>query len=323
MSEFEISSPEAAKALALKYPQWAPSFDNAPLSKPFLTLIARDGGRLLASASLFKDNTPLWQGMPSMTFGHLYAESPEWAKALLQKIKATAPTAMPLFGPMDANSWFSYRCVSDEGIEAPFLMEKITAPFWPECLCDAGFEAVAQYRSALTETLDYEDSAAIHWQKKWPKSGLMIRTFAGIDDLKTLYDLSIISFAKNLFYQPISFEAYQALYAPLLPYAVKDFIWLCFDGETCVGFVFAIPDLAQKMRGEAVDTLIIKTLAVRPGRAYAGLGGYLGWWVHDCARRAGLKRAIHAYMWDGNVSRVISDKSATTMRRYALYGRTA
>jgi GNAT superfamily N-acetyltransferase len=88
-----------------------------------------------------------------------------------------------------------------------------------------------------------------------------------------------------------------------------------------VGFVFGLPDLLRQRRGIPDDTVIIKTLAVLPGRRAAGLGGLLVARCHQAAQRLGFARAIHALMHEGNGSRNICAERARTIRRYALFAR--
>ena len=82
-----------------------------------------------------------------------------------------------------------------------------------------------------------------------------------------------------------------------------------------------MPDAAQAARGEAVDTVVVKTLAVDPEARGAGLGGALVRAVQERARRKGYRRAIHALMHDGNASTRISRRLGRPIRRYALLGR--
>jgi hypothetical protein len=77
----------------------------------------------------------------------------------------------------------------------------------------------------------------------------------------------------------------------------------------------------QAKRGERIDTAIMKTLAVLPGRRSAGLGGLLLFRSYQAAREQGLGRAIHALMHDANVSRNLNREHTRTLRRYTLYSR--
>jgi L-amino acid N-acyltransferase YncA len=86
-------------------------------------------------------------------------------------------------------------------------------------------------------------------------------------------------------------------------------------------FMFALPDVLQARRGEAVDTVILKTIAVHPSVAGIGLGGVLMDLVQRSALQLGFRRAIHALMHETNASRKISGRYARTIRRYALFSR--
>ena len=90
-----------------------------------------------------------------------------------------------------------------------------------------------------------------------------------------------------------------------------------------VGCLFALPDWAQAQRGQSIDTIVIKTVAVLPlavkhGRELAGLGNALVARCHADAATLGYSRAIHALMHDANNSRNLSGRYAQPMRRYVL-----
>ena len=88
-----------------------------------------------------------------------------------------------------------------------------------------------------------------------------------------------------------------------------------------VGFVFTIPDWLQGERGRAIDTVVMKTLAVLPGRSYAGLGSHLVRRNQTMASELGYQRVVHALMHTGNPSRGISRRYGNTIRRYTLFAR--
>jgi hypothetical protein len=88
-----------------------------------------------------------------------------------------------------------------------------------------------------------------------------------------------------------------------------------------VGYLFAIPDMLQAKRGVPIDTIVVKTAAVLPGREYAGLGGLLVSGVHAVASSLGYARSIHALMHESNESRNLSGHYGAPFRRYTLYGK--
>jgi hypothetical protein len=88
-----------------------------------------------------------------------------------------------------------------------------------------------------------------------------------------------------------------------------------------VGLLFALPDFAQAQRGEAINTVILKTLAVLPSLAGLGLGSLLTAKVHTQAYQVGYRWAIHALMHVANRSRRISAHTAQPFRGYTLFAR--
>lgn len=112
-----------------------------------------------------------------------------------------------------------------------------------------------------------------------------------------------------------------AQYRCLLPLVRPELILLAEREGKAVGFLFAAPDLLQAQRGAPIDTLILKTVAVLPGRAYAGLGILLAERCHAKARDLGYRRVVHALMHDANRSRNVSAHYATPIRGYTLFSR--
>jgi predicted N-acetyltransferase YhbS len=93
------------------------------------------------------------------------------------------------------------------------------------------------------------------------------------------------------------------------------------EGEP-VGYLFAIPDYAEALRGEPVGTVIGKTLAVLPGRRFGGLGAVLTDLLHEQALAMGFSRVIHALQHEENDRvRNMSGFFGDVMRRYVLYSR--
>jgi GNAT superfamily N-acetyltransferase len=89
-----------------------------------------------------------------------------------------------------------------------------------------------------------------------------------------------------------------------------------------IGFMFALPDLLQAQRGQPIDTVILKTVAVHPDYRSFGLGSLLLDRCVEIARKLGYTRAIHALMHESNHSRKISSRyEAQIIRQYALFAR--
>lgn len=137
-----------------------------------------------------------------------------------------------------------------------------------------------------------------------------------------MHAVSEASFSNNLLYTNISVSDFIRLYLPLGKYLQPGFVWLAEAEGRCVGFCFSIPDLIQTQRGATVDTLIVKTLATLPQRAYAGLGVLLTQIAHATAAKAGFKNVIHALMHPGSQIKHFGKAEMSVFRRYTLYHRS-
>ena len=307
-----------------------PPFDAAQLADhcPDLHLCAvSPAGKIEAHASLWWKETPGYQEERVGVIGHYASAGGEAASALLQaatrelqKQKCTLA-----IGPMDGNTWRRYRFVVDAGTEPTFFLEPANPPQWPIEWEQAGYFPLAQYVSALNADLLQTDDRMPRVAEKLKDEGVHIRPAVGSElpsDLSRIYGLSQIAFAKNFLYTELPERAYLAQYARLLPQIRPELLLLAERGNDLVGFLFAIPDLAQAARGQAINTFIIKTVAVLPDPSFAGLGALMAAQVQQTGRSLGFRRCIHALMYEGNVSKNTSRRYAHLMRRYAIFQRS-
>jgi predicted N-acetyltransferase YhbS len=227
-------------------------------------------------------------------------------------------------GPMDGNTWRRYRLVTDSGTEPPFFLEPTNPAEWPAWWLAAGFEPLAEYFSAATDDLSARDARLDGVAARMAAAGVTIRPLDPAhfeEELARIYEVSVVAFQDNYLYTPLAREAFFAQYRAIQSRVEPELVLLAEHAGEPVGFVFATPDYAQAQRGEPVTTAIVKTLAVLPGRANAGLGGLLLGEVHAAARRLGFTRAIHALMHETNKSRNLSAHYARTIRRYKLFAK--
>lgn len=226
-------------------------------------------------------------------------------------------------GPMDGSAWRRYRLVTERGKAPPFFLEPDNPDDWPGHFRAAGFEPIASYTSAWEPLRDDEDPRLARAERRLAEQGVTIRAvdMARFDeDLRRGYAVATVAFRRNFLYTDISEQEFLEQYR-LLKAAVKaELAFLAMDGVVPVGFMLALPDLAQSRRGETLSQVVMKTAAILPGRAYAGLGTVLMGRAKLAARRLGFKAAIHALMHDANSSRNWS-RGASVLRRYALFAR--
>jgi GNAT superfamily N-acetyltransferase len=306
-----------------------PPFDSRQLAdhRPDLHLCAlSDTGTVEAHASLWWSDTPVFESHRVGVVGH-YASANDQAAALL--LRAALHTLQEqngtlAVGPMDGNTWRRYRFVVDAGTEPPFFLEPTNPPAAPQQWERAGFTPLAHYVSAINTDLSQQDQRMLRVAERMEQRGVSIRSARASEllfELSRIYRVSQAAFARNFLYTELSEAAYLAQYEKLLPHIRPEFLLLAERGPELTGFAFAIPDLAQAARGQAMDTLLVKTVAILPDPVLAGLGALLLSQVQQIARQAGFRRCVHALMYEGNVSRNTSLHYATVMRRYAIFSR--
>lgn len=278
-----------------------------------------------ARASLWWRQVPAYPGHRLGIVGHYAAHDEAVGVEVLRKAIAELQShgCTLIIGPMDGNTWQRYRWVSDRGTEPPFFLEPDNPIEWNQHFLAAGFQPFATYSSALNADLSQRDERMLAVGKRLEQQGVRVRSLNLNDfetELQRIYHLSLTSFQQNLFYSPIAEAEFLAQYTPIKPYIQPDLVLLAEQDDRLIGYLFAIPDLLQAQRGEAINTAIIKTVAVLPGRARAGLGSYLVDQGQAIAQSLGYTRVIHALMHDSNTSRNISGRFAQAIRRYTLYG---
>lgn len=267
-----------------------------------------------ARATLYHDG-PDWQGAPTATIGEFKCNTAEAGAALLQDIcNQLASSGVPaVLGPMNGDTWHSYRLVTESDGSPPFLMEPQSKAQDVQAFQSAGFETLAKYFSARTEV-----APAIGDPPAQP-DGLTVTNWNGTDPeahFAEVYALSTGAFAANAFYKPIDLDAFLALYMPFVPLLRPELIFTARDDTGQLqGYLFGIPNYGA---GAEPDTVILKTYAsLQPG-----LGHVMSHAFHTRALDLGFANAIHALMHDDNRSAESSRlHGAKVFRRYALMGR--
>lgn len=279
-----------------------------------------------ASVALWWTRVPPLDEERIGAIGAFSADSSEAAAAVLaeaeERLRAQGCTLA--VGPMDGNTWRKYRLVTEAGDEPPFLLEPVNPPEWLGWWRTAGFGPLAEYFSTATEDLEARDERVDGVAARMKAAGVTVRAFR-LDEfeaeLERIYEVSVVSFQSNYLYTPLPKEAFLAQYRAIRNRVRPELVLLAEQAGQPVGYVFAVPDYAQAARGEKVTTVIVKTLAVLPGRQHAGLGAWLLAEAHTAARGLGFTRAIHALMHETNKSRNLSAHYAKMIRRYTLFSK--
>jgi len=295
-------------------------------------VVQGEDGAAAASGSIWWKNTPALpeghalHGQRLGVIGHYDATQGEAAHLLLDHLcsRLKAQGCDLAIGPMDGNTWRRYRFITERGEVPPFFLEPDNPDDYPLQWQAAGFEPLAGYTSGATTDLNRTDPRLARVRERLATAGVALRPIDPDDfdaELGRIFDLSLIGFRGNFLYTPIDQDEFLAMYRAIKPYVRPELTVIAeqhtTSGKTPAGFLFAVPNLTKAVP----DEMIIKTVAVLPGRAYAGLGALMVEECHKTAYRMGYRRAIHALMYDGNESRNISSHYGETIRRYTLFAR--
>lgn len=296
------------------------------LHRPDRRLLVLERGTLLARCSCWWNQTAPLDGKRIGAIGHYAASDAAAAAVLLARASSVLAEAgcATAVGPMDGNTWRRYRFIVDRGSEPAFFLEPDNSDEWPLQWSAGGFSPLAHYISAANEDIGRQDPRTAAALSRLTSEGISIRSFdpaRAEDELRRMFRLSLAAFKDNFLYSPLDEHEFLAQNQAVLPFAHSDLILLAERRTELVGFMFAIADVLQARRGLAVDTVILKTIAVDPAVTGMGLGGALMDLVQRAAKGLGFRRAIHALMHERNVSRRISDRYAQPIRRYALFAR--
>jgi GNAT superfamily N-acetyltransferase len=289
-------------------------------------MLRSSGGAVAARCSLWWSGTPSHAGQRLGYIGHYAARDAAAAAELLdwacEQLAAHAALAV---APIDGNTWNRYRLLTERGTEPVFFLEPDNPDDWLAHFTANGFTALANYYSALNEDLSRPDPRTGELMRRLTDRGIRLRCLnmdRFEEELRSLCHLALSSFQGNFLYTAISEEDFLAQYLPIRPYLRPELVHIAEKDNQPIGFMLAVPDLLQARRGQAIDTVILKTMAVHPDHTGGGLGTLLVAHCQDEAARLGYRRAIHALMHESNNSRRISGHTARTIRRYTLFARS-
>lgn len=247
-------------------------------------------------------------------------------------------------GPIDGDTWHSYRLNVGPDTEPPFLMEPYNPVYYPEHWERNDFKHLEGYYS-----LQVSDVAGVierldpKYRKALDAGYRLERLQAGRfeDELKRIYALSCKIFESNYLYSPISQAQFVELYMGARALVDPDLVFFARAADgTDAGFLFAFPDRFQAvaaMRGsrgvlarlrfllarKRADAVNLKSLGVLDTHRRSGLGAALMFCGYRAAHRKGFRKANLCLILDDNPSGRLEGGLGRLLRRYQLYRWTA
>ncbi|HEY1045951.1 MAG TPA: hypothetical protein VGF79_05890 [Bacteroidia bacterium] len=268
-----------------------------------------------AFAVVYEDNSAfsvLFHGQNSKVyFGCLGLLDSSDAKRFIQKLCVMVREKcgpVELHGPINGNSWYSYRLPIDHS-ESLFVGDPTCKGFSHHDFIDNGFEVAQSYETYLQKDLSGVEPIE--------SSRLMIK-YHSLEELQSmlpvLYDVSIEAFKHAAYFTDMPKDLYIDRYASLLPFGKLDlmpYVW--HENGQLMAYSFCY-------NGFEKGDLVLKTLASRNNRLSAGAGRLMASEIISKARSMGYSRIWHALMHSNNVSKIMSGKfKGEPYKKYAVY----
>ena len=274
----------------------------------------------------WRDTVPL-DGERIGTIGHYAAVDPLAGRAVIRRALARLRSrgCSMAIGPMNGNTWRSYRFVIERGTAKPFFLEPTNPDSWPDDFAECGFDPLSWYVSELNPDIATRQPELGSLQQKMKRLGVQITPISTGDpdgEMEGIYDVVCESFKDSFLYTPLDRESYRSIYVPMLKKVDPRLMLVAKQEAQVVGFIFAPPDYLQQATSNNIDTIVIKTVAILPRKRYSGLGRLLIVDLLQSAVELGYTKAISALMQTDKQSQRISSACAGPMRRYALFARS-
>lgn len=282
-------------------------------------------------------------GRPLGTLGLFEAlDHPEAVKELFETsigwLRDTG--AGTVVGPMNGDTWHSYRLSIGPFDYPPFLMEPYNPRYYPELWERCGFTTLESYYSQRVEDVQALMNGLERKHERALSNGYTMRQLDSsrfLEELETIYDLSRESFADSFLYSEIPLREFIDMYAGAKRLVDPELTWFAHapDGSAA-GFLFVLPDKLRAVaamrgrrdalallrfalaRGKA-DAFNIKTAGVARAHRRMGLFAALTFCACGAAVRKGYRVVNLCLIKEGNPSGALADSLAKVLRRYVLY----
>lgn len=287
-------------------------------------MVVEGDSHIKARCSLWWTSTPCVPNTRLGLIGHYAADSQTAANLLISDAcrRLAVNGCSQVIGPMDGNTWRPYRLITQRGSEPIFFLEPDHPDTWPLHFTTSGFKPLKTYYSSLATDLSCPQPKIQLLNERLIKAGVKFRQInlgRFEDELRRLYGFCLLSFSENFLFAPICEAEFMRMYLSLKPFVCPELVLIAEYDDSPIGLVFGIRNYREADRGQTIDTLIIKSLAVHPAQRGRGLGSVLLARCHSAAKNLGYTRAIHTFMIEDNISRKISAHYARPIRQYRLF----
>jgi len=226
-----------------------------------------------------------------------------------------------MVGPMNGSTWNKYRFKTSNPADS-FFLDVNNPVYYNKQFEEAGFSVIGNYFSNLDESLKYDDAQLDKFRNHYEDKGAIIRNIDLLNleiELEKIAEFSNIAFANNFLFTPIAQSQFVQKYLQLGALMDAKFIWIVEDKNSEIQAVcFAIKDVTD-LTGK---TIIIKTIAARPGTPFKGIATFLCRNLIRFGKSLGYERIVHALILEDNLSLNASEKYGNSYCEYNLFGKS-
>lgn len=248
--------------------------------------------------------------------------------------------ATRVVGPMDGDTWHSYRFVISDFERAPFVKEPSNPAYYPKLWEAAGFSVAESYDTFVINEVEQAADKLKPFYKRVIRNRYRFEPILKKNyfaRLPVIYELSCRIFENNVLYSPIDYDEFEAMYRPAKSILKNGLSWLAWNSAGVpAGFIFVYPDVIKAVRSmqdgsgliAKLNFLInrrkatrscIKSLGVIPESRGSGLSSALMHLSLANSNQQGYHQSLMALMHSSNDSRRMGGSFERPYRRYALY----
>ena len=219
-----------------------------------------------------------------------------------------------IYGPLNYNTWFSYRFRVDDSPEN-YIWEPNQPREYIKIFANSGFKTAERYYSACTDRMDAFIKNNENKLDKCKKKGFNFSVVAPeeLDSLLfELYKIAVKCFRTAVFYEPIDFPAFKSIYYPLA-------------GRSQY-FCIKVEDPYKKLAGYSIQfcskgNLVLKNMAIEPQYQGQGLSTALMCFAKMLGRERGMRKTIYALFHEHNtkINHLVKKENHIWRHEYHLF----
>lgn len=250
------------------------------------------------AASLILFGTSIRSGEKDVLFfGHFEALDMQAGLKLAEALLVYCNThykGYRLVGPVNGSTWNRYR-LADGDTRALFANDIPGNPLYTSILRDSGFDILHSYITNQQTDMVFKGAISAEEFRICTIEKAQVEELLG-----DIHAMTMESFKLSPLFSPAPESIFRKKYLEQLQFLDTSLMPVAFDRHgKLVGYTVCYP--AAKPH-----TLVVKTIARKTGRAYAGVGRLLSEKIVEIAVVKQYKKLLHAFMYDQNKSAALS-----------------